>query len=433
MKIVLIAGFSNEEVRNHLEFIKDRKLYHLLIRLFHLPARVGEFCDHAPWITEIISYMENNPDIELHVIGPHIKLKHEIETFQLRGVTYHFFREELSGLLRILNDYKLWKKLQLSGHYTKKILKEVQPDIVVLSGAENPVTSVSILYADQFPRLCLCQTIYNNPQRSLYSIPNKLIQAIEKDIFANVPFLGVYCKMHYELLQELQPDAIIFKYGYPSKGTLLQPTETRKEYDFVNFALQMDSRKGFPDAIQALAIVKRKFPNVKLNLVGRSSEQQKSKLVSLIGDLGLQENVSITPFFEKRSDMFSHIQKSRFALLPCKLDNVSGTMTQAMQLGFPMVVYKTTGTPNFNKEKDCVLIAEHSNIEDLAAKMLLLMEHPEKAEQLRQNALEYQEMRAEKNKANGDKLVENFKAVIAHYRDGQAIPQEQLFNPERDD
>ena len=131
--------------------------------------------------------------------------------------------------------------------------------------------------------------------------------------------------------------------------------------------------------------------------------------------------------------MFLHIQKSRYALLPCKLDNVSGTMNQAMQLGLPMIVYKTNGTPCFNKEKECVLIAAHSNVEDLAAKMLVLMDNPEWADKLRQNAIEYQQKRAEHIKTNGNRLWENYKAVIAHFRNGQPIPQEQLFNPERDD
>ena len=63
-----------------------------------------------------------------------------------------------------------------------------------------------------------------------------------------------------------------------------------------------------------------------------------------------------------------HIQKSRFAVLPCKLDHTSGTMAQAMQLGLPIVVYKTTGTPTFNRERECALIAEKENVEGLAEK-----------------------------------------------------------------
>ena len=98
-----------------------------------------------------------------------------------------------------------------------------------------------------------------------------------------------------------------------------------------------------------------------------------------------------------------------------------------------MVVYKTTGTPGFNREKECALIAENSNVEDLAAKMLVLMEHPEKAEMLAKNAREFQEKRAEYNRGNGDRLMANIRAVIDNYRNGTPIPQEQLFNPDYDE
>ena len=309
----------------------------------------------------------------------------------------------------------------------------MNPDLVVLSGAENPATSISILYADKYPRYCLCQTIYNNPERAKYHSPNKLIQEMEKDIFSKLHFFGVYCKMHYDLLRKMKPDAIIFKYGYPSKGVLLEPTEMEKVFDFVNFALMHGSRKGTTDSIQALAIVKQKFPNVTLNIVGGCDESVRAMLDSMVKELGLEDNVTFTPFFEKKRDLLLHVQKSRFAVLPCKLDHTSGTMNQSMQLGLPLVVYKTTGTPTFNREKECVLIAEKGNVEELAQHMLTLLAQPEKAEQLAKNAREYQEKKAEYNKGNGDRLIANFKAIIENFQRGTPIPQNQLFNPETDD
>lgn len=433
MKIVLIAGFSNAEIREHLEFKKDRRWYHWLIRLFGLPARVGEMRDYAPWVPSIILEIERQDDMELHVVGPQIRLKKSMETFQLRGVTYHFYRSEWTSLVRKLNRYKLWKLLQKSTSYVKQVIDEVHPDLIVLSGAENPATSIGILATDKYPRLCLCQTIYNNPERSQYYTPQRLAQDMETDIFCQLQYFGVYCKMHYDLLRYFRPDATIFKFGYPSKGRLLQPTNVKKEYDFVNFALMHGSRKGTPDSIHALAIVKMKYTNVTLNIVGGCDPSGLEQLKTLVADLGLEENVVFTAFFEKRSDLFLHIQKSRYAVLPCKLDHTSGTMNQAMQLELPLVVYKTTGTPTFNRKKECVLIAEKGNVEELAQHMLTLMENPEKAEILKRNAREFQEKKVENSKKNGERLMANFRAIIGNYKNGTPIPREQLFNPDIDD
>lgn len=433
MRILLIAGLSNSEIRKHLTFTKDRKLYHELIKLFHLPERVGEFRDTTPWVESIIRDLIKRDGIELHLMAPHIRLKKAIEEFEMNGVTYHYYRSEWTSLLRKLNNYKLWKRLQRTGYYTKKILKSVNPDIIVLSGTENPVTSVSFFSSANYPFYCLCQTIYNNPERFKYSKPNKLILNLEQDIVSKLQYFGVYCKMHYEVLKQMRSDVDVFKFGYPTTGVLLEPTKTEKIYDFVNFAMNLDLRKGAHDSVKAIAIVKQKYPNVTLNLVGGCDPKSRTELDVLIEDLGLKDNVIFTPFFEKRKDVLLHIQKSRFAVLPCKLDHTSGTMTQSMQLRLPLVVYKTTGTPAFNRDKECVLIAEKGNVEELAQHMLTLLEQPEKAEQLAKNAREYQEMRVEYNKDNGDRLIANFKVIIENYHYGTTIPQNQLFNPETDD
>lgn len=433
MKIVLIAGFSNAEVRSHMTFLKDRKLYHALVRMLGLPPRVLEFGDNAPWIPSLIKFFERQEGINLHVVGPHIRLKKSIESFILRGVSYHFFKTEWSELTRLVGNYKLWKRLQLSGHYSRRILDTIQPDLVILSGAENPATSVSILSALKYPCVCLCQTVYNNPDRAKYLVPNKVIQECEKDVFCNLRFFGVISKMHFDLLKQINPDAVAFKYGFSSNKPMLEPSDIAKEYDFVNFALSLDLRKGAHDSVRALAIVKQKHPHVTLNLVGGCDKVYKDELIKIIEENGLKENVIFTPFFEKRSDLLMHIQKSRFAVLPCKLDNTSGTMSQSMQLGLPIVVYKTQGTPSFNKEMECALIAELCDVEDLAQKMMILLEDPERAESLRKNARDFQVQKRKKAEEYGETMINVFNAIEAYYKEGIEIPHELLFNPDTDD
>ena len=427
MRILLIAGLSNSSIRTHLSFRKSTFWYNHLIKLFNLPNRVVEFRDTTPWVENIVEYLRQQNDIELHVLAPHIRMKYAIEEFEMDGVIYHYYRTEWTSLLRKLNNYKVWKYLQRTGYYTKKILRRVKPDIVVLSGTENPVTSVSFLYSQNYPLYCICQTIYNNPERYNYCTPNNLTLQLELDMISRLKYFGVYCKMHYELLKRLRPELEVFKYGYPSNGEVLECVKTEKRYDFVNFAMNLDLRKGAHDSVKALSIVKRKYPNVTLNLVGGCDQKSRAELEVLIADLGVQENVIFTPFFERRSDMLLHVQKSQFSVLPCKLDYISGTMNQSMQLFLPLVVYRTTGTPELNREKECVLIAEKGNIVELAQHMLTLMENPEKAELLAKNAREYQEKKADYDKGNGERLIANFRSIIDNYRNGTPIPRGQLF------
>lgn len=434
LRVAMVCHFSNAEVRSHLPLDDNRKLYTFARKMLGMPTKGKGYGDIAPWDTSTISFLKERPDVELHVISAHSGLKKRVVYYEDSGVRYNFVKCEIANMLkRVIRNDALWMKMNPVKKDVHRLVNAIHPDIVVLMGTENAYYSGSVLGIKKYPVYILCQTIYNNSDRQGYGMWDKKNSSTELALFKQFKLFGVYCKMHYELLIKQCPEARIFKFGFPSKGTLLQPIAMEKCYDFVNFALTMDLRKGFHDSIKALVVVKRRYPDVTLNLVGGCTAEQKEELVNLVEECNLSDNVVFTPFFEKQSDLFLHIQKSRFALLPCKMDNISGTMNQSMHLGLPLVVYKTTGTPAFNHEKECVLIAENGNVEDLAAKMLILMEHPEKAKMLAKNAREFQEKRAEYNRGNGDRLVANFKAIVENYRYGTPIPQEQLFDPKCDD
>ena len=231
--------------------------------------------------------------------------------------------------------------------------------------------------------------------------------------------------MHCRLFRQLNRTAYNFKWALGNLLPEVKPLD--KEYDFVNYAMGMSDKKGYPDAIKALAIVQEKYPNVKLNLVGGNSKEEKEALEKLVANLHLESNVTFTPFFEKQEDLFQHLQKSRFALLPCKIDSVASTIRQAMHYELPVVCYKTDGTPKLNEDQECVLIAENENVEDLATKMLMLLDDDVKANQLKNNAKEFSR-RWSDDQRNSQQMSDNFHAVVEHYRNATPIPSELLCN-----
>lgn len=433
MRVAMVCYMSNPIVRSHLSLHNDSRL-NWLRKLLGIPLHRDGYNDQAMWNATLAEEFGGRDDIEFHIISAHSGMKNQRVAFTDNNVHYIFLNHNRSSLLKsFIKNKVIWRKINPFARRVKVEIEHINPDLVVLQGTENPFYGCTVLGIKKYPVYAMCQTVYNNPSRKGYGMWNEENAETERSIFNEFNYFGVYCKMHYKLVRKFSPNSFIFKFDYPQKTTLLEPVDTKKEYDFINFALSMDSRKGFPDAIQALANVKKKFPQVKLNLIGGCTDEKKKEYVEMIRELDLQDNVVFTPFFEKQSDLFLHVQKSRFAVLPCKVDNISGTMMQAMQLGLPIVVYRTTGTPSFNKEKQCALIAEKENIEELAQNMLALMDNPELAESLRINGREWQEKRYEAGLHNGDHIIENFKAIIGHFRNGTPIPPEQLFNPDIDD
>ena len=104
------------------------------------------------------------------------------------------------------------------------------------------------------------------------------------------------------------------------------------------------------------------------------------------------------------------------------MDYISSTIRQAMHYGLPVVCYRTEGTVTLNQEKECVLIAENGNVDDLAKNMLLLMDDGSKAEELQKNAKEYSKIWDEDERIT-QQMVHNFRAVVEHYRNGTPVPE----------
>lgn len=425
LKVALVCSFSNAKVREHLP-LSDRKLYRLVRRVFGLPAKNGGYGDVAGWDTYMIELLRKRDDIDLTVISAHTGLTKRHVEFDLEGVHYHFVKVEGATLLKhLVSSSSLWHRLNPMRPVVRRIVKKTQPDVIALIGAENAHISGTVLGIDGIPLIVKCQTIYNNPDRGKHGTVDKKNAYVERLIFDKLKYVSVTTKMHERMFRAMNPTAYNFKW---SLGNLLPEVKPlAKKYDFVNYAMGMSEKKGFPGAIKALAIVKRNYPEVRLNLVGGCSKEYREELNKLIDELGVRDNVEFTPFFEHQEDMFQHIQKARFALLPCTMDYVASTIRQAMHYGLPVICYETEGTVTLNKEKECVLIAENSNPTDLADKMIQLLSDNELEVRLRVNAEDYAARWSDDEKITSQ-MVANFKAVIDNYRNGTPVPKELLYN-----
>ncbi len=424
LKVALVCSFSNAKVREHLP-LSDRKLYRLGRRVLGLPTKIGGYGDVAGWDTYMIELLRQRDDIDLTVISAHTGLIKRHVAFELEGVHYHFVKVEGATLLKhLISSPSLWHCLNPVRPVVRRIVCKTKPDVIALIGAENAHVSGTVLGIEGIPLIVKCQTIYNNPDRGKSGPVDAKNAYVERLIFKDLKYVAVGTGMHCRLFRQFNKTAYNFK--WPLGNLLPEVKPLEKEYDFVNYAMGMSDKKGYPDAIKALAIVKEKYPNVKFNLVGGSSKEEKEALEKLIVDLHLEDNVTFTPFFEKQDDLFQHLQKSRFALLPCKMDSVASTIRQAMHYELPVICYKTEGTPTLNQDKECVLIAENGNVEDLAAKMIQLLSDQKKEEELRKNAKEYSR-RWNDDEGNLRQMVDNFYAVVDNYRNGTPIPERLLY------
>ena len=306
IKVAMICHFSNAEVRSHLP-LDDRKFYTFVRKVLGMPTKGKGYGDIAPWDTSTINYFREREDIELYVLSAHSGLKKRVVSYEDQGVHYYFVKCDMATMLKsIIHNDSRWRKINPMVKDVHRLVDHINPDLVLLVGAENAYYSSTVLGFDEYPVYTLCQTVYNNPERAVFGEVDSKNASTEMEIIKEHHYFGVYCKKHYDLLKSIAPDRFIFKFGFPSSGKLLEPMLCEKQYDFVYFALGMSDKKGFPDAIEATAIVKKTHPDIKLNLVGGGSEEQKAELQKMADDLGVHDNVIFTPFFEKRMSKFPY-------------------------------------------------------------------------------------------------------------------------------
>ena len=426
IKVVLVCHFSNESVRKCLP-LDDRKLYSVIRRLLGLPMKGNGYVDIASWDTNLIDNLSVRDDVELFVISAHSGLKESQVHFSIGNVQYWFLRCEFSTMMKhFVQSPALWHKLNPMRPRVHRIIRGINPDIVALIGAENAYISGTVLgLENEYPVIIKTQTIYNNPKRAEVSFFDPKNSYVEKQIFNRMKYFSVTTKTHCDLFRIYNKSAYNLKWSFATSFPGVSPLP--KEFDFVTFAMSMSDKKGYHDSLRALAIVKAYFPDVKLNLVGGGTDIEINAVKELVEELDLSNNVVITPLFPKQKDMFQHIQKSRFALLPCKLDYVASTIRQAMYYQLPVICYKTEGTSLLNVGEERVLIAENGDYKDLASKMLVFLMNPDTVERLRKSAKAYADLRND-NERIAEQIVSAFKAVIAHFKYGSAIPKDLLYD-----
>jgi glycosyltransferase involved in cell wall biosynthesis len=429
IKVVWICHFSNQQTRSNLKLSSTRFFYRLIAKIIGKEPKNRDYKDFAPWISILIEEFEKFEDVELHVISPQVGLKGISSQFNLNGVHYYFYNPDFTLFLSyLIKNVALWLKIQPSSFIVKRFLKKIKPDIINLIGAENYYHSCVVLDIEKIPILVTCQTIFTNPQRLQFQphADKSKNWAIELLIQQKEKYFACGGRMHRDLLIENNREAIVLK-GYLPAKTPGKIEEQVHEYDFVCFAAGHDDKKGTKDAIEAISLVKVRKPDVRLNIVGKCSPDYREILDKIIIKLGLIDNIVFHSYFAEHADLFRQVKKSKFALLPVKMDVISSTTREAMHLGIPVITYRTSGTPLLNKEKECVLLADIGDINKLVENMILLLESDTLANKLRLNAQEYVDINFN-NAVEAIRLKKIYRAVILHNTNGSEIPKELLFD-----
>lgn len=419
IKIAWICHFSNAEVRNELSL--------------NSYAKQRATKDYSQWNTNAINEFKKFEDVELHVISPHAGINSKVQEFVKDGIYYHFFRSEDDCFI-----YRLKRKF-LKGKYLTpeykgntrtilSIINDIKPDLIHLIGAENPYYSASALLAPKdIPLIVTLQTLMIDPDFfKSYPITKQMYDyrsGIEREVLLRADYVTCRAQRFKDVLKEqFNPPLKILNMAL-IVGEKVNRTECEKEYDFVYFAKEIEKAADW--AIEAFALAYKKHPGITLNIVGGYAAQTKVELDKRLEELGISENVTFTGSLPSHDDVINQVRKSRFAILPLKIDMITGTIREAMANGLPVVTTITPATPKLNENRKSVLLSEKEDFNNMASNMLDLLDNEDMYNTLQANGYATVRERYD-NGVEANLWREAYYAVLENKKNGTPIPDRML-------
>lgn len=428
IKVVWLAQFSNPQVRSRLKF-KVPPIERIVRKIKH--REYPPQADYCRWVTNAIKEVEEFEDVELHIIAPISKLDRHESVFVMNGIHYYFYRDaagtDIEFIKRIFNsghitDYKRNRR------YVKQLIREINPDIVHLFGAENLNNAYCLLDVPKnIPTIVQLQTLLSSPQffegSGMTETEYNARVKCEQTVIKNANYIGTGAKGFFPIIRDNIKQDVVCVNMLLALAEQVNVCSAPKEFDIVYYARNINKAADW--AVEAFVRASKRHPGLTFHLIGGYNNEYRSLLMEKICDAGLQNFVTFEGELPTYEDVISQVRKAKVALLPLKVDLVSGTIRESFSNGVPVVSTITPGTPKFNEKRESLLLSEKGDFDGMAESILKIIEDEDFAKTLAQNAYTTIQERSD-NKSRMRKTVEIYKACIANYKLGTPIPEQLL-------
>lgn len=173
------------------------------------------------------------------------------------------------------------------------------------------------------------------------------------------------------------------------------PKEIKKEDIDKNLLLFTGSvvpRKGVTELIKSMSIVFEKFPEIRLKLAGKNlykidGKDYEDYLREFI-PVQFQNNIEFSGPLNRETELMPLIQKANFCIFPSHVEAFSLAPIEAMALGKAVIFTKYVSGPELIDDGISGLLADTKNPNDIADKIIILLEDQILCKKIAQNGKE---------------------------------------------
>lgn len=269
--------------------------------------------------------------------------------------------------------YKFIKNKYLKTKYILNTLNSIKPDII-FEMLYYPIPYL-VLYRIKNKNTLIIGSERNNPKKRNKKIIEKILSKFAPNFCDGYIFQTIKVKEMFS--KEIQNKSIVIPNAVSNPYINECYNKVEKEKVISNVG-RLNYQKGQDILIKAFKIVNQKFPEYKLIIYGEGIER--AALEKLIEELNLKDRVILAG---KKENVIKEITRSEIFVFSSRYEGMPNALLEAMACGLPCISTDCVAGPSeIIKDNENGILVEIDNIEQIAEKIIYLIENKSIAEKI---------------------------------------------------
>lgn len=220
-----------------------------------------------------------------------------------------------------------------------------------------------------------------------FNILGRLIEKLYPIFYKNIRIITISDSSKKEIVESGFSDTNVKVIPMGSNSKIINSIPKKEKDNTLIFISRLSKTKGVVDAIEAVKILKNKFPNINLWVIGRGDQSFINELESLVKNLKLEQNIRFFDFVseEKKEELLT---RAHILIAPSVKEGWGLTVHEAGARATPAVVYDVPGLRDIVENNINGLICSENNPQNLALKITEIFENNDLYQVLQKGAIQ---------------------------------------------